>query len=198
MSRLAHSTAASKWDPVLRAWAAILRAEPNARLLLKWNERSIDSGGLEHVAAILADNGVGRERVTQLCWTERVSHFATYHDVDLVLDPFPHGGGMTTLDALWMGVPVVTWLGPTISSRLAAATLTSLKLTDFIARDLEGYVNLAIATTKDLDSLARTRAGLRERVANSTIGDPKRYARAVETAYIEMWQRWCSGKGSGV
>jgi predicted O-linked N-acetylglucosamine transferase (SPINDLY family) len=181
-------------EPVLRAWAAILRALPNARLLLKWNERSIDFSG--RITDLLAEDGVGRERITHLGRTGRMKHFAAYQSVDLVLDPFPHGGGMTTLDALWMGVPVITWRGNTISSRLAAATLTSLDLADFVVPDLASYVELAVAKTKDLDALARTRASLRERVAGSTIGDPSRYARAVEAAYVEMWTGWCSRQRS--
>jgi hypothetical protein len=107
---------------------------------------------------------------------------------------YAHGGGMTTLDALWMGVPVVTWRGRTISSRLAAASLTALDLTDFIASDRESYVELAVAKASDPDALNRMRASLRPRLARSSVGDPERYARAVEAAYVEMWKRWCADR----
>ena len=100
---------------------------------------------------------------------------------------------MTTLDALWMGVPVVTCPGKTISSRLAAASLSALGLTDYIAADGDAYVALAIAKAGDLDALARLRAGLRGRLADLAVGDPRRYARAVESAYRDMWRRWCAG-----
>ena len=99
---------------------------------------------------------------------------------------------MTTLDALWMGVPVVTRPGRTISSRLAAASLTALGLTDFIANSPAGYVDLAVAKARDIAALARMRMGLRGLVANSAIGDPNRYARAIETAYRAMWRDWCA------
>ena len=180
-------------DPVLRTWAAILRALPRARLLLKWNEVALTEGQQARVNAIFAAEGVDGDRVRQQVRTERANHFAAYQDVDIMLDPFPHGGGITTLDALWMGVPVVTWRGSTISSRLAAASLTALNLTDFIASDVESYVRLAIAKASDVDSLAKMRAGLRERVAGSAIGDPKRYTRAVEAAYVDIWKAWCAG-----
>jgi len=103
---------------------------------------------------------------------------------------------MTTLDALWMGVPVVTSPGRTISSRLAAASLTAAGLTDFIAPDLQGYSELAVAKAGNLDALAQLRANLRRRIADSELGNPVRYAHAVEVAYRKIWQRWCAGVGA--
>src|SRR5262249_24963765 len=136
--------------------------------------------------------GVPADRVTLLGWRDATEHFEVYQNIDLALDPFPHAGGMTTLEALWMGVPVVTCAGSTIPSRLAAASLTALGLTDFVAPDLDAYVELAVAKARDLDALGRVRASLRERIAGSDFGDPVRYARAVEAAYRKMWQRWCA------
>lgn len=179
---------------VLRCWATILRALPTARLAMKWVGPSVDISHETRVRDILKSEGISGERVMTRMRVRRRQHFAAYDEIDIALDPFPHGGGMTTLDALWMGVPVVTWRGPTICSRLAAASLTALGLTDFIASDVESYVALAVAKANDLGALAKTRAGLRERVANSAIGNPERYARAVEAAYVEMWRDWCANK----
>jgi protein O-GlcNAc transferase len=89
-------------------------------------------------------------------------------------------------------VPVVTCVGSTIPSRLTAASLTALGLSDFVAPDLDAYVELAIAKARDFDALGRLRASLRERIAGSDFGDPVRYARVVEAAYRTMWQRWCA------
>jgi predicted O-linked N-acetylglucosamine transferase (SPINDLY family) len=99
---------------------------------------------------------------------------------------------MTTLDALWMGVPVVTHPGRTVSSRLATACNTAVGLTDFIGRDLEDYINIAVAKTSDLGALATVRTGLRERVAATPVGNPERYTRAVEQAYWTIWHRHAS------
>jgi predicted O-linked N-acetylglucosamine transferase (SPINDLY family) len=178
-------------DPVVRTWAEILRAVPKARIVIK-NRWFSDSAHRDRIIALFADNDVASERVELLSSTARVDHFSAYQGIDLALDPFPHGGGMTTLDALWMGVPVVTFPGRTISSRLAAATLTAAGLTDFIAPDLQAYVELVVAKARDLDALGRLRANLRERIAGSDFGDPVRYARAVEAAYRKMWQHWCA------
>ena len=184
-NRLAKLTPAT-----LKGWAQILRRVPAARLLLKAVELG-DAEEQARVRATLAQDGVAGERVAFLGRTARSAHFAAYQTLDLALDPFPHGGGMTTLDALWMGVPVVSWAGATISSRLAAASLTALGLADFVAPDREAYVELAVAKAGDLGALARLRATLRARLAKSEFGDPARYARAVETAYRAMWRRWC-------
>src|SRR5215469_8886492 len=115
-----------------------------------------------------------------------------YNEVDIALDPFPHGGGMTTLDALWMGVPVVTCAGQTISSRLAAASLVSLGLHDFICPDPDQYVDTALAVANDLGKLPDLRSRLRGLMAASDFGDPVRYSRALENAYREMWRHWCA------
>jgi protein O-GlcNAc transferase len=124
----------------------------------------------------------------------RKAHFAAYGDIDIALDPFPHGGGMTTLEALWMGVPVATAPGGTISSRLAAATLMAAQLTDFIATDHRHYVELAVKKASDLSSLADLRSRLRDRLANTEFGNALRYARAVEKQYRAMWQTWCRSR----
>jgi protein O-GlcNAc transferase len=181
-------------DPVVRTWAKILNALPNSRILLK-NRRFGDPTQRGRIMDLFAVDGVAPERVEFLPAATRVDHFSAYHMVDIALDTFPHGGGMTTLDALWMGVPVVTSPGRTISSRLAAASLSAAGLTDFIAPDLDGYVDLAVAKASNLPALATLRAGLRERLEGCAFGDPERYARAVEARYREIWQRWCAERG---
>jgi protein O-GlcNAc transferase len=186
--------AAKVQDAVLRSWAAILRALPTARLIVKGYQDLGDGRERARIGAVLGQEGIAAERVMLRDRRERIGHFEDYREIDIALDPFPHGGGMTTLDALWMGVPVVTFAGRTISSRLAAASLTALGLDDFIAPDRDAYVDLAVAKAADLATLARLRASLRRRMADAVIGDPKRYAKAVGAAYREIWRRWCRGE----
>ena len=118
--------------PVLESWARILRAVPGSRIMLKGDKTFkgdkifVDSGQQARLSSVLMENGVAPECVLLTGWRERSAHFSAYNEIDIALDPFPHGGGMTTLDALWMGVPVVTFTGRTISSRLAAASLSGL------------------------------------------------------------------------
>jgi predicted O-linked N-acetylglucosamine transferase (SPINDLY family) len=101
---------------------------------------------------------------------------------------------MTTLDALWMGIPVVTWAGQTISSRLAASSLAALGMISFIADDLDAYVDIAVAASNDIVGLSGLRSTLRDRLAASEFGDPVQYCRAVENAYTDIWRRWCDAR----
>jgi len=84
------------------------------------------------------------------------------------------------------------WQAGAQQSRLAAASLTALGLSDFIADGPQSYVDLAVAKARDVAALARLRMSLRDLVANSAIGDPNRYARAIEAAYRAMWRDWCA------
>jgi len=176
---------------VLRDWSAILRELPTASLVLK-NKQFGDPAEQTELRSAFAAAGLPAERVTFLGQTGRAEHFAAYRTLDIALDPFPHGGGMTTLDALAMGVPVITRTGRTIPSRLAASCLTALGLTQFIATDAAGYVAGAVAAARDLDALERLRAELPDRLAHSAIGDARRYAATVEAAYRAAWQRYCA------
>jgi predicted O-linked N-acetylglucosamine transferase (SPINDLY family) len=187
-SRLAKIT-----HPVISSWASILNKLPTAKLVLKDREL-IDADNRTYLERAFFAQGVSAERLVILGNTDRTSHFVAYQMIDIALDPFPHGGGLTTLDAIWMGVPVLTWPGQTISSRLAAASLAKLGLTDFIASSAANYVDLAISKAKNLEALSQLRFNLRDRVASSEFGDDSRYGQAVEVAYRQMWRRWCAGQ----
>ncbi len=177
-------------DAVLRQWSAILRAVPSARLVLKHHGLG-HHGQRDRVLSIFAKEGIAPERLTILGYLGGKAHFAAYRTIDIALDPFPHSGGMTTLDALCMGVPVVTLPGRTISSRLAAAILTPLGLERFIATDLDDYIRLATTIAGELDNLASLRAELRPRILSSPIGNAVAYTKAVEAAYRRVWRDWC-------
>ena len=105
-------------------------------------------------------------------------------------DPFPFSGGLTTCEALWMGVPVITCPGETFASRHSLSHLSNVGLTETIARDLEEYVELAVALAGDLPRLAALRAGLRERMAASPLCDGKRFAADFMSLLRDVWGQW--------
>jgi len=116
---------------------------------------------------------------------------ALYNEVDLALDTFPYNGGLTTCEALWMGVPVVTRCGETFASRHSLAHLTAAGFIDTIAHDADGYVERAVALASDLPRLAEIRAGLRERVAASPLCDGRKFAAHFSALLRGVWREWC-------
>src|SRR6185503_2427844 len=108
-------------------------------------------------------------------------------EIDLMLDTFPQSGGITTLDALLMGVPVVTLLGQRVPGRVSASLLTTIGLEDLVARTPEEYVAIAVRLAGDLDRLAHERRTLRDRLMASPLADNVRYTWAVEDVYRDLW-----------
>jgi predicted O-linked N-acetylglucosamine transferase (SPINDLY family) len=183
-------------DEVLRHWGRILSAVPDARLLMKdagLSDPAVRSWTLER----LARAGIAAERVRlEGSSSEHVEHLKIFGQMDIGLNPFPKGGEISTAEALWMGVPVVTLPGETIPSRMAASIMTAIGMPEWIARSSDEYVDIAVACSRDLASLARVRENLRGQLARSAFGDMARYTAAVESAYRSLWQRWCDKKAA--
>jgi predicted O-linked N-acetylglucosamine transferase (SPINDLY family) len=115
-----------------------------------------------------------------------------YGDVDIVLDPFPYSGGLTTCEALWMGVPTITLPGEIFASRHSASHLSNAGLADWVTASTHDYVEAAVARAADLPALADLRASLRERVRLSPLCDAPRFGRSLGTALRHAWQDWCA------
>jgi predicted O-linked N-acetylglucosamine transferase (SPINDLY family) len=178
-------------EQAYRAWAEVLLAVPGSRLLLKTGELD-DASTRERVAGHFTRAGVAADRIIMLGKTSWHEHMRACNRIDLALDPFPQGGGVTALEGLMMGVPMVTLRWPTIVGRSSASALTVLGLTDWIAETREQYVELALQKAADLASLAELRRKLRGIFEASVIGDPAAYARAVEREYRQLWREWCA------
>jgi protein O-GlcNAc transferase len=174
---------------VLALWAEILRRVPDARLLLAY-------GGIgqatqqERLCNALVGAGVDPARLELFDVRERTAVMGVYNRIDIGLDPFPYSGGVTTCEALWMGVPVVTWPGQTFASRHSLSHLSNVGLTDWIAADADEYVRLAVAAAADLPALAALRAGLRQRVADAPLCDAQCYAAAFQERMRRIWRQW--------
>lgn len=182
----------SKVTPdVIRVWSRLLSAVPGSRLLLKAMGLG-DPFTQRHVVGEFEKNGIVRERLTLLAKDpDFAAHMARYGEVDIGLDPFPYNGTTTTFDALWMGVPVVTLAGTRHSSRVGVSILTDLGLAELIAENEEDYIARAVALAADPVRLASMRATMRDRMRASRLLDGARLTRHIETAYREMWRRWC-------
>ena len=176
----------------LELWARILRTVPGSRLLLK--DLALDNPVMQaRVRDTLARQGIGAERIELRGRTSRKDHLAAYNDVDIALDPFPLNGGMSTWEALWMGVPVVAKLGNSVPSRISGAILHAIGLAEWAAGGDEEYVALAVGQAADLHALAKLRRGMRARITASPAGNLDAYTRAVEASYRRMWRAFLDG-----
>ena len=176
-------------DRLLMRWAEILARIPNARLLLEII--GIDGEDFRReTEARLQRLGLPLDRVI-LEPRKRENQFVLYNKIDIALDPFPFNGGTTTMDALWMGVPVVTLAGEYFTSRMGVTILTNTGLPDLIAATEDDYVEIAVGLATNPDRLRGTRHELRKRVTESRMMDHAAFARDMEEALRGMWRLWC-------
>ncbi|MGJ4954937.1 tetratricopeptide repeat protein [Bradyrhizobium sp. HKCCYLRH2015] len=174
---------------VLDVWARILRADVSARLLVK--DYLLGDAAIQ--ARLLADfaaRGIAPDRIDLMGPTSRDEHLAAHRLIDIWLDPFPNGGGVSAWEALHMGLPVVSKLGNGMCSRAGGAILTAIGMADWVATTDDEYVDIALRSTPD--RLRMIRHQLPDLIAARC--GPAIYTRAVEAAYREMWQTYCRGR----
>jgi predicted O-linked N-acetylglucosamine transferase (SPINDLY family) len=180
--------------PTLEAWCRIMGAVAGSRLLL----HAAEGSHRQRVADVLARAGIDPgSRLRFVGSVSPAEYFRLHHEIDVALDPFPHGGGMTSFDALWMGLPLVTLAGETGVSRMGYSFLSNVGLAELAAHRVEDYVPIAVELARDLARLETMRAGLRGRLLNSPLTDGARFARNVEAAYRWMWEQWCAKQSRG-
>jgi predicted O-linked N-acetylglucosamine transferase (SPINDLY family) len=175
-------------DGVLRVWARVLAALPRSRLLLL----SPQGRARDHVRSILASTGVEPDRIDFVDRCGRPEYLRRYCDIDVGLDVFPYNGHTTSLDALWMGVPVVTLAGETVVGRAGASQAVRVDLPELIATTPDEYVRIASALASDLEHLAELRGTLRDRLKRSVFMDGAGFARDLESAYRNVWRSYCA------
>jgi len=166
----------------MKLWAQVLAASPRSRLVIHCPQ----SAHRAHALQRLESAGIESARVELVGMQTWAEYMQTYHRIDIALDPFPYGGGITTCDALWMGVPVVTLAGRTAVGRGGSSILASIGLPELTARDEQDYASIAA----DAPRWIELRPTLRQRMLTSPLMDAKRFAADVEAAYRGMWQRW--------
>jgi len=171
----------------IAAWSDILRRLPGSQLLLK--HRALDDGEVaKRFVTRFNDAGIDEERIKLEGFTAGGSDYlATYNRIDMALDPFPFGGGTTSYEALWMGVPVLAIAGETFMGRLTAALMGQLGLDCWVASDTDAYIEAALTLAGDLPALADLRANLREQ-ARTSIFDAATFTRSLENACREAWR----------
>ena len=174
-------------DDVVALWARVLEAVPGSRLLLKAKQLG-DAAVRDITRRRFAARAIASERLILEGHAPRASHLAAYHRIDIALDPFPYNGTTTSVEALWMGVPVIVRRGDRFISRVGESIVRSVGLTGWIAGDDDEYVAKAMAHAANPEALAGLRAGLRQRMLASPLLDAPRFARNFEAALWKMWR----------
>ena len=168
---------------LLRLWARILRGVPRSCLILKAQSLA-DPALRKAVLDLFEAEGVAPERIGLSAWVStRHAHLSAYREVDIALDTHPYGGAATTCEALWMGVPVITWPGRRHASRMGASILRAAGLEAWIAEDADGYARIGQTLAADLPTLAEWRNALRPRLAASPLLDGARFVGGLENLY---------------
>jgi predicted O-linked N-acetylglucosamine transferase (SPINDLY family) len=177
---------------VLRLWSRVLAESPEARLVL----RAPSTNRREAIGEFLKQNGVAADRLEFVARYPRNEYLERYNRLDIALDPFPYGGHTTSLDALWMGVPVVSLAGERPVSRAGLSILNNLGLPELVTFSEDEYVQIAVNLANDLPRLAELRRTLRSRMEASVLMDAPHFARQIEAAYRAMWREWCARQES--
>jgi predicted O-linked N-acetylglucosamine transferase (SPINDLY family) len=181
-----------KYSPrIVEAWASLLRQVPKSTLLFKFHGLD-DAVTQNRVREQFAARGIVPTRIATEGTAEHLDLLAAYNQVDLALDPQPYSGGVTTCEALWMGVPVITFPGKTFAGRHATSHLSNAGYGQFVAGDVEQYVAMAIEWANRIDELAAIRAAMRERVAKSPLCDAARFAQDFLNLIEQGWQLRCA------
>ncbi len=175
---------------VVAVWSQLLRALPDSRMLLGGMPEDGEHGEL---IEWFAQEGITLERLDIHPRSGMPSYLGLHGQVDICLDTFPYNGATTTLHALWMGVPTITLAGNTAAGRSGATILGHVGLEAFVAHDTADFVQKGLSWAGKLTALSDIRAGLRQRIADSAVGQPDLVAASLERALRIMWRRWCAG-----
>ncbi len=176
--------------PTRHLWARVLQAVPHSQMQILapvCAERQV-------ILDLFAGYGIAAQRIQFINRLPHDTYFQQFHQIDLGLDPIPYPGHTTTLDTLWMGVPVVSLAGCTAVSRGGSTMLNNVGLSELLTHSPDEYVATATALANDLPRLAELRKSLRQRMEQSPLTNGKQFANDLETLYRQMWTQWCKGK----
>ncbi len=171
----------------LQLWTRVMQTVDDSRLLLL----SPRGGHRARLLQTFEQAGIDSARIEFAEYRPRSQYLELYRRIDLGLDTVPYNGHTTSLDSLWMGVPVVTRVGHTAVGRAGWSQLSNLGLTELAAWNDDDFVMIASDIARDLPHLTQLRATLRDRMQASPLMNASRFASHVEAAYRAMWREWC-------
>jgi len=178
---------------VVKMWSVILHMVPAGKIFLKYGD--LEKPFIqERFRGWFREDGISEERIRFEGASKGLEYLKKWNEVDIALDTYPYNGGTTTLDALWIGVPVVTLTGRMAVSCTGNNILSALGLP--AARTVEQYIQTALFLAENIPKTPGMRATVRKAMAGSPLLDEKGLVGALETAYRDMWVKWCERQKS--
>jgi predicted O-linked N-acetylglucosamine transferase (SPINDLY family)/Tfp pilus assembly protein PilF len=173
---------------VIDTWIKILKAVPNSRLALKAKVFK-DKKFQEKIINKFAEKGIEAERIIlELHDSNKLDYLAAYNQIDIALDPFPLGGGTTSHDLIWMGVPLIALYGERMSARISAGILHNIKTSELIAYSIDDYINKAIDLARNFNKISSYKKNLRKNYLSSPCCDKELFSKQLNNAFRIMWQ----------
>lgn len=179
-------------NQLIEQWAEILKLVPNSKLFLKSKQYSTQ-GFVDHILAMFSKHEIGNDRILFEGYALHEDLLASYNQIDIALDPWPYSGGLTTCEALWMGVPVVTCAGPTFAGRHSVTHLHNSGNRDWITKSWDEYKAKVVELATDINHLEIIRAGLRQKLLESPLCNGAQFGAHLSIAFREMWNQRVTG-----
>jgi protein O-GlcNAc transferase len=173
--------------PAMELWAKVLRGVEGSKFILL----SVPGRHCQTVRDFFQSRGIDPNRLEFIEFQARPDYLTVYRRIDIGLDTLPYNGHTTSLDSIWMGVPVVSRVGQTVVGRAGWSQFNNLGLNELAAQSDDQFVKIATDLAGDLQRLAELRKTLRDRMKRSPLMDAPKFARGVESAYREMWKTYC-------
>lgn len=175
---------------VIETWSKILKSLPNSKLHLKTNQLS-NTNIRAQIQEKFSINGVEASRlILNGAIESKEEHFKTYNNVDIALDTFPYPGVTTTAEAIWMGVPVISLKGNSFLSDTAKSILFNVNMIDYVANDIDDYINKAIELAKNTGHLNKLRVNLKHQTLKSPLFDAITFSENFGNTLMNMWRQY--------
>ena len=173
---------------MIESWSYILSNSPGSRLIIR-NANLTSTKNREYVYDKFKKYNIGKDRLTLSGRADHYQFLETYNMIDIALDSFPYNGGTTTTEAIWQGVPVVTFDGDRWVSRTSKTLLINTHLSEYVRKDLDDYISFSINLANDPDTpdtLKDTRTNMRDSIKNSSIYDAENFSRCMEHEFCKI------------
>jgi protein O-GlcNAc transferase len=176
-------------DAVIQTWGKLLLKLNNSKLIIKAPSEDAEIAQKNILKKFLDFNIDGSRILFSPREKKKENHYKMYNKIDLSLDTFPYTGVTTSIESVWMGVPVLTLKGNNFVSRCGESLNINLGMQEFIAEDENDYLNKAITISENREKLSTIRKSLRNKVLNSPLFDMESFGQDFANLLNDVWKK---------